>query len=342
MQECIAQWSSALVRSAQVVSEQPHLLASLRAAKITNVAFVGMGGSGIAGRLIKLLLSVESALPISVVEGIQLPRQCDVETLLVVSSYSGNTWETVELFEQGLQRHIPMIVLASGGRLAQRAREEGVPLLAIPGGWVPRAALPIFLGSILSILENLGLYAGLRVVREWQQHWDAVGAQVADRAQYQELTMLLMDAPFCHVWGVTDDSDAVAYRLQTQLNENSKVAAVYSPFPELNHNLLVGFDQASRVAPLICVMSDFAPDLLKMSLASVENTLRANGIPLYKPALLGDTWRNQLAYVLWWADFASLYVGQTRGCDITQTRLIDSVKRTFSQKVHINEKECTS
>lgn len=342
MQNFISQWSSALVRSAQVVGEQAHLLSSLRDARPNSVAFVGMGGSGIAGRLIKLLMSAESTVPVTVVEGMQLPRRCDADTLTIVSSYSGNTWETLELFEQGLQRHVPMVVLASGGRLAQRAREEGVPLFVVPTGWVPRAALPLFLGSILSILEHLDLYAGLRVVREWQQHWHAVSAQVSDRAQYQELTMLLLDASFCHVWGVTDDSDALAYRLQTQLNENSKIAAVYSAFPELNHNLLVGFDDARQVAPVICLMSDFAPELLKMSLASVENTLATNGILLYKPALLGDTWRNQLAYALWWADFASLYVGQTRGCDITQTRLIDSVKRTFSKKVHINEKECTS
>lgn len=346
MQQWLTQWGQGLTQSAQAALAQAPGLVGLTHQQISSIAFGGMGGSGIAGRLVKLLIGARSSLPVTVIEGARLPFLRDEHTLVVLSSYSGNTWEALELFEQCLARRLPMVVIASGGALLQRARESGVPVLTVPTGWVPRAALPLFLGTILGLLEYLGLYDGFPLVTEWAAHWREMQATVSDRRRYQTVCSLLSTATFCHVWGASDDSDAVAYRLQTQLNENSKIAAVCSVLPELNHNLLVGFDAfetvITPVAPIVCLMTDFAPRLLSVSYASVESTLAARGILLYKPELFGDTWESQLAYALWWADFASLYVGQARGCNITQTRLIDAVKRTFSKEVHANEKKPTS
>lgn len=299
---------------------------------IMSLTIVGMGGSGIAGQLLGLMSQHFDGAPGSVIDGPIIGRVVQ-NTLYVVCSYSGNTWETLHAFDELYKNGANMVVLTSGGQLASRAAQHKVPCITLPAGLVPRGALPWFLGSLLALCESLTLLPGKTICEQLRAHWRAVGSRYQDKALYDPFLVHIGEAQTCYVWGVRGDTDAAAYRLQTQLNENSKLGAVTATIPELHHNLLVGFTPEQAHAPIVMVMTDHAHKLLRVAADSLTHVLAQRGIPLYKVPLLGDNWLSQCAASIWWADGASYFLGCARGYAIDATVLIDQLKQNFSKKV---------
>lgn len=297
-----------------------------------DIIIVGMGGSGIAGQLLNLISQHYDGSTVTVIDGPVVGR-VSPHTLYIVCSYSGNTWETLHAFDALCAQGAHILTLTSGGQLAARAAVKGIDCVALPTGLVPRGALPWFMGSLLAVAEALSVLPGRMVYEQLCAHWQAVGAHYTDRALYEPFFAHIGSAQTCHVWGVRGDTDAAAYRLQTQLNENSKMAAVVATFPELNHNLLVGFTPPREQAPIVLVMTDHAHELLRVAAGSLQDVLAERGITLYKVPLLGDNWLSQCVASLWWADGASHYLGCARGYAIDATVLIDQLKQNFSRKV---------
>jgi glucose/mannose-6-phosphate isomerase len=309
----------------------------------SRVIVVGMGGSGIAGQLLALVSQRFKGVEISVIDGPEVPHALDAQTVCIVCSYSGNTWETLAAFDALSFGSSSIIALASGGRLAAQAIAHNVPLVTLPSGHVPREVLPWFVGSMSAVMAHYKLIPEIdAVIERISVHWVRHGKRVLDRSVVQPCIDYLGDASWCHVWGVRGDTDAVAYRAQTQLNENSKMAAVYSCFPELNHNLLVGFTPTGAHAPIVFLHTDFCIPTIRRAIDSLFEVLDARRIPLYKPVLFGDTWEEQITYSLWWADSVSYHIGCERGHSIQATVLIDQLKQTFSKKALKHEEEPSS
>jgi len=326
-------WGYALREGASLIRTQKKDLSALYKKHPTKLAFVGMGGSGIAGRITKRLLGYNYSFSIEIIDQPIVPLTVDEHTLVIAISYSGNTWETLEALEQLVARGVPALVLSSGGEALVHATQAGLPCVVVPEGVVPRAALPHFMGVILAVLDELELYDGYEVIDSWVNHWKSVVGTMNKASSYEPFLQFIGEKHFFHIWGVSGDTDAVAYRAQTQFNENSKVAAVCSLIPELHHNLLVGFTHDRGRDPILLLATDFCVPSLQKAVGSLQDVLKERGCPLYKPRLLGDTWTSQFAYGLWWADYASYYLGCMRGEDIGQTVLIDKLKQEYSRKV---------
>jgi len=333
MREKLLMWGDDFVAGFEAGMRQQKRDARLAKKAYTSIVFVGMGGSGMAGRLIQEVLLLRSKLAVEIVDGPLVPLHVQTGSLAFVTSYSGNTWETLHAYNELQARAVDTIVLTSGGTLYRRAADAGNDTYLLPSGCVPRAALAYMFGMQLGILNALSRADVTEFVADIKAHWEGCKNVVAAQETYADYVRTMRDAQTVHVWGVYSDSVSAAYRLQTQLNENSKVTAVMRTLPELNHNLLVGFDAQAQQEPIVILTTDFAHKLLKKSVESVLNVFKKRGVALYKPTLLGDTWARQLAYSLWWADFASYYLGQERGCQIEQTPFIDNVKETFSRKM---------
>lgn len=336
----IISWSTALYEGWRAAEQA---LTSQSKQSFSRVIVIGMGGSGIAGQLLALISRRFRGVPVEVVDSPEVPHTIDATTLCIVCSYSGNTWETCAAFDALASFECTVIALASGGRLAAAAVARGVPLVALPAGHVPRNVLPWFLGGLMAVMDRYGLITQMQsVVRRISAHWDMVGAATYEKNTAAPFLSALKNEPFCHVWGVRGDTDAAAYRAQTQLNENSKMASVYSCFPELNHNLLVGFTSVAQYPPILFLATDFCIPSLRCAIESLFEVLASRRIPLYKPVLFGDTWEEQVAYSLWWSDSASYHIGCERGHAIQATVLIDQLKQTFSKKAVKHEEEPSS
>jgi glucose/mannose-6-phosphate isomerase len=299
---------------------------------ITNIVFVGMGGSGIAGRIIKTFIDRKSAISACVIDSCDLPANIGVNTLAIVVSYSGNTWETLAVLSQLSERFIPTIVLASGGKAVEYAEKKNIPFVLIPQAAAPRAALGYFLGFIVELLDMLNLLHDAPKIDVLCRHAELYMPKFEDEQFFKKFLCAVSGYDFFHIWGISGLSGAFAYRAQTQFNENSKVQAVYSSFPELTHNLINGFEKFDKNPCVIFFTLDFLPVTLSKAVEAACEILHQKGVVLYKPPVLGNTLEEQLFNIILWSDYASYYLGKARGIDVEGVKIITALKETLKAK----------
>jgi glucose/mannose-6-phosphate isomerase len=294
--------------------------------KIKRIVFVGMGGSGIAGKIFQTFFDKKSKISVVIVDSCELPNNIDAESLVIVMSYSGNTWEALDVLQESLNRFLPTIVIAHGGRAVEIAQARNIPFLLMPVSSAPRAALGHYLGILCAIFQSLGLLDGKILLDHWIGHAKRYLPQLSEQRFYDEFVALALDLDIFHLWGIRGYTDAVAFRAQTQFNENSKVAAVSTIFPEVCHNLIVGMSKFNK-KPLVVVFStDFLPLHLMTGLEVTLEILREKGVVLYKTPILGDTLEGQIFNIVLWSDFASNFLALARGVDALPVHIIDQLK----------------
>lgn len=238
-----------------------------------SVALLGMGGSAISGDLVKAIWSDRISVPFEVLRGYELPAWVGPETLVIASSKSGDTEETLRLLETALARRSPVVCVSSGGAIRRVAEAAGLPLAVIPEGGSPRAALGWSLAIVAGILERAGVLelggpevdAAVASTREAVAHC-APDVPTAENPAKQ-LAWSLVDR-FVLVSGAGFLAP-VARRWKTQLNENSKAAAVFEELPEAMHNTVVGFEQPESLRDHLAVV------VLRSELDHPRNALRA-------------------------------------------------------------------
>ncbi len=297
-----------------------------------KIAFVGMGGSGVSGRLIKTLLDKKSHIPSFIIDGPEIPAFVDAETLVLVVSYSGNTWETIDVYNELLRKHIPTIAFANGGTLLELAETKNQPFIMMPTALSPRSSIGYSLGALLVLLDKMGLLSGVEIAKRWIHHAEVYLPKYSQEQYFQDFLTLADQEEFFHLWGVAGDSAAYLYRAQTQFNENSKVHAVFSAIPELCHNLLVGLSNCKKKPLVVMASTAFLPPHLEVAVEATSEILIQRGVRLYKVPVLGDTLEDQLFDIVLWSDFASCYLGLLSGVDVVSVEIIEKLKQSHRQK----------
>lgn len=300
---------------------------------VKKIAFVGMGGSGVAGRIMKTFLDRRPDITACVVDSPFVPGHIDTQTLAIVMSYSGQTWETLDILDDLTKKFIPTIVLSHGGQAAQTAALKGLPLAMLPESMTPRSALGNFLGFLGVLFDHLGVLPGGRaMVTGWSNEADKYIQSFVEPSFFKDFLEIANGYDFFHIWGISGDSDTAAYRATTQFNENAKVQAVCSHFPELAHNLLVGFEQF-KINPLVLFFStDFLPAHMSIALQTIQSILAEKRVVLYKSPIFGDTFESQVFNMILWADFASYHLGHARGVNIERVAIIEELKKRQKTK----------
>ncbi len=328
----IALWPQKLQEGLQLAKDFMNRYESRIPKHIKKIAFVGMGGSGIAGRIVKTFLDRKEGLSTYVVDSSELPENIGTDTLAVVISYSGNTWETLSVLSQLAERFIPTLVLAHGGPAVEICEKKNIPFALVPASVAPRAALGHFLGFLLGVFNVLGLMEGDRKVEAFCRHAELYMLKFEDVQFFKEFLSVVNGYDFFHVWGVSGSSAAFAYRAQTQFNENAKVQAVFSAFPELNHNLINGFDFFKVNPCVVFCHTNFLPVNLLGAIDATSEILKEKGVVLYKPPVFGNTLEEQLFNIILWSDFASYHLGKARGVAIEDVKIIERLKEKLSAK----------
>ena len=332
LQELLS-WPQKLILGAKLAQE---LSQPLTKTSIKNIAFVGMGGSGISGRVIKTILDKKTTINSHIIDSSELPNFIDQSYTAIVVSYSGNTWETVCALKSLIKKQIPTIVLCNGGILLELATQHNLPYALIPNCKAPRAALGYMLGFLCQFFQTCGILEGEKLLEQFNSLLTKHISLLAEEQTHTEFVNLTKNQDFFHIWGIAGDSASVAYRAQTQFNENSKIQALFSSFPELNHNLMVGLTCFQKPPVILMFGSEFLTSELKASKKSAEQILEGLGVTLYKSPNFGDTWEEQLLMMIVWADFASYYLGKARGVDILSTKVIDQLKANYLNNVQIS------
>jgi glucose/mannose-6-phosphate isomerase len=299
-----------------------------------HVVLCGMGGSAAAGGLLPLLWP-GSPLPWTVHRDEGLPAWAGPRTLVIASSYSGETEETLAAVAEARRRGCALAALTSGGRLAALAREEGFPLLTLPGGQPPRTALGYSFASLLHLLHRLGLATdpapGRAAAAAHLARGELVNCagQICGAAAAADVAMALAGR-FVVVYTSGAEAHAAGQRLKGQLNENAKAPASVAEFPELTHNDIVGWElPASRRDGFALVVlrgadendrarqcADATIGLVAGQFASVTQVRGHGAAPLAR--VMG---------LIQFADLVSVAVAQRCGIDPIPIIRIDALKR---------------
>ncbi len=218
------------------------------ASQFDGVVVCGMGGSAIGGDLVRTLIEPECSLPFQCVRGYDLPGWVGKKTLVIVSTYSGGTEETLSAFAQAMERRATVVVVTSGGEAKERVESAGLKWVEIPGGLQPRAALGYSFGVVLRLARAFGLASiSDDDVAETLSSGHQRSADFSHMGPNQSLEMadaLHGKLPF--IYSGVGLLEAVNLRWRTQIHENAKTPAVGHLFPELDHNEIMSFEAAPR------------------------------------------------------------------------------------------------
>ncbi|NBC18673.1 MAG: bifunctional phosphoglucose/phosphomannose isomerase [Bacteroidetes bacterium] len=310
-------------------------LDGLHAEHLSAIVVVGMGGSAIGGDLLRTLTADVSPVPIVVVRNYRLPAWVGPQTLVIASSYSGNTEETLSALGEARERGAMLAGVTSGGEVQQQAETFGFPYVTLPGGMQPRAALGYSLTALLTLVERIGLVtlppAAWREAQEALERQSAALSQLDDNRALTLAQELKDTLPF--IYAGAGRLEAVALRWQTQIHENAKMLATGNLFPELNHNEIMGWEQPAPVHEQVSVVLLRDPADHPQVKRRMDVTRDLIGHRAAHWVEVPAEGQHPLARVLGLinlGDWVSFYLAMLRGIDPTPVDLIGRLKATLA------------
>jgi glucose/mannose-6-phosphate isomerase len=306
---------------------------SVASRRFDAVAVAGMGGSGIGARIVQGLLLDKLGVPFFVCNDYDIPAAITSKVLFVAVSHSGNTEETLSAYAQAQARGCCIVAITSGGELGRLAAKAGHPVVPVPGGMPPRAALGYLFSTLLVTLERLGvcesqqrgLEEAVRLMKRRRKTWLAEAKSIA--------LHLVGRLPI--VYSTSRMLDAVADRWRCQLNENAGVLCHTSMFPEHNHNEIVGMGGPRHPGRRNVVVALLDRETHPRTRFRLESVLDIAGQSYELAMRIVSEGRSRVARVfslVMLGDFVSVELARLLGKDAMEIERIDELKRRMAQK----------
>jgi len=305
---------------------------------ISQVVVAGMGGSAIGGALFASLAGPGGRIPIHVVRDYALPEFVrGPATLVIASSYSGNTEETIAAFAQARERGCRLMAISTGGRVAEMASDYGAPWFRITYESYPRAALGYSLVPLIAFGSRLGWLgdhtASVReaaaIMRAWNQELNPESPVVTNLAKRMAGQIM---GRFAIVYGAGLFAE-VARRWKGQINENGKQFAAFEVLPEANHNALLGSsypgDMPGRLKIIFLTGSrDHARNAARVK--ATQEMMMVQGCDTDILSARGDSPLAQMLSLISLGDWISGYLGVLNGVDPSDTDLLLDFKQRMA------------
>ncbi|MCC5922431.1 MAG: bifunctional phosphoglucose/phosphomannose isomerase [Crocinitomicaceae bacterium] len=298
---------------------------------IQNIIICGLGGSGIGGKMVEKWFQNELQVPLVICQDYQLPAFVNQNTLLIASSYSGNTEETLSAVEQGITKGAQIVAVSSGGRLSQICSKHNFDCVIVPGGNPPRTQLAHSLVQITNIFIQLGLVSenhlksfekGMSLLISQLEEIQAKGRAIADFSHGKFL-----------ITYAQAQLEPVALRAKQQFNENTKLLAYHNVIPEMNHNELVGWAGGSDNFAVLFIRTPFEhPQNEKRFAFSKQRIQKITPHTMDLFCDEKDIIVNSL-YLIHVIDWASLFLAEKLGVDPIEIDIIDSLKESLTINV---------
>jgi len=290
---------------------------------INNVMITGLGGSGIGGTIVSELIADECIVPIKTNKGYHLPNYINENTLVICSSFSGNTEETIEAFHLAKDKNAQIACVSSGGTLKELAQTHNYNYIQLPEAESPRTMMGYSITQLLYFLHHYGLIGnafinGLtkaaQLIDDQQNHIQSEGMKLAQFLQGK-----------IPVLYACDGFEGMAVRFRQQLNENSKMLAWHAIVPEMNHNELVGWRTENDRLGVVFFRntSDYERNQKRLE-------INKNVISGYSPTMecwsQGDSIYEKTFYLVNLCDHASFILSQENGVEAAEIDVIDMLK----------------
>ena len=298
--------------------------------KITSVIICGSGGSGIGGKIVSQIAEKHSQVPFVTHNTYSLPNFVDENTLVVISSYSGNTEETVSAFKEALKRNSEIACVTSGGEIQRIANENNTNCIIIPGGNPPRAMLTYSLTQLFFILNNYGIING-DFKTDLTSSILLLNNEVESiKEEAKKVTEIIKNKT---ILIYTDVSfEGVGTRFKQQLNENSKTLAYSNIIPEMNHNELLGWNGGNDSFSAIFLRNetDNKRNQVRMEISKEVVSKKTNSV--VDVFSKGNSEIERTLYLILLTDWVSVYLADEYGVDAIEIKVIDHLKHELSKE----------
>lgn len=306
--------------------------------QISSIVVTGLGGSAIGGDLVRSYLADELKIPFFINRNYTLPKYVCSETLVVVSSYSGNTEETVESYKEAKKRKAKIVCITSGGIISEMANKFKDPLILIPGGLPPRAALGYSFFPLLFALEKIGFITVKRkdvietisLLKSLSNDYGNITSTENDAIQLA----VMMKNSLPVIYSSSEKLDTVNLRWRSQINENSKMMAYGHTFPELNHNEIVGWEALQAItsnANIFILRDDEDHARIQLRMDITQDILSPFAGLVTDIFTNGDSLLARMFSLIHLGDWISFYLAMIHKIDPTPVSKIDFLKSELAK-----------
>ena len=293
--------------------------------EIDHIVFAGMGGSGSIGDIFSSILS-KTKLHVSVVKGYVLPKTVDKNSLVIVTSVSGNTIEALSILNQAKNLDCNIIVFSSGGKIEKFCESNNIEYRKIKQFVSPRASTVSFIYSMLKILKSILPIDKIEII-ESIENLEKLSFQISsnnltDSNQAIKFAQEILDTPLIYYpWGL----QAAAIRFKNSLQENAKMHAIVEDVVEASHNGIVAWENKSKIIPILLQGYDDntkTKERWEIFKIYFENSkINYKEIKSIKGGIL-----SKLIHLMYLLDYISIYKAVLSKTDPTPVKSIDFIK----------------
>jgi len=298
--------------------------------EFSNVILTGLGGSGIGGSIVQNYVSGTIAVPFGVNKDYFLPAYVNKDSLVIVSSYSGDTEETIHAMQQALKAKATVVCITSGGKISEMARRKKLDCILVPAGMPPRSCIGYSSIQVLYTLRYFGLIndefirnskAAIKLLRADEKAIQKKALSLA-KALNGKLPIIYAAAHF----------EGLATRIRQQLNENSKVLGWERVIPEMNHNELVGWKDKANDKAVIFIHNDDDFERVTIRMGINKKVIRKYTSNIIDIHSKGKSYWEKVFYIIHLTDWVSVYLADIRKQDAMEVKVIDFLKDSLAKQ----------
>lgn len=298
----------------------------LKATDYNNIIIAGLGGSGIGGQIVKTFYSNETPVPVQCVADYNLPAYANEKTLVIAASYSGNTEETINVFNEALARGCKILAVTTGGRLKQLSEVNNIYTLQIESGFQPRMALGFSLTYLVLLMGEL-------CGRDLKEEMKGVAAAFEDHHSYAEEAASLFEVIKSKIrskFVVLADGplEPVAVRFAQQVQENAKHECFVHTLPEMNHNVIESY--YGVLDSVFFLLNSNQNDRVTARMGFISGLLEKENHKVIQVELEQYNWLS-VYETIYRLDWLSILVADHRGVDSLNVPNIMSLKEYLEQ-----------
>ncbi len=305
-----------------------------------NIVITGLGGSAIGADILRSYVAGEIRVPFFVNRHYRLPNFVDKDSLVIVSSYSGNTEETLSAYKDAGAKSARRLVITSGGKLGVIAKRDNVPVISIPGGLPPRCALGFSFFPLLITLSKLGMIKDktkdisqtislLGDIRRTR-----LGGRVSGRKNTAKSIASALYGKYPVVYGGQDNMDSVVTRWRGQFEENAKTLATTHLFPEMDHNEIMGWENPKKLLKdfVVIILRDRSdhPRVAKR-MDVTKKVIEMQGVKVIEVYSMGKDLLSRIFSLVYIGDLTSYYLAMMNRVDPTPVERIEYLKKELAR-----------
>ena len=310
---------------------------------VDKVVFAGMGGSAIAGDLVRDWLDTEIDVPMESVRGYHLPAYVDDETLVFLISYSGNTEETLSCMLDALGKRCMIVSISSDGALTRVSNALSLPVIGLPRMAAARVSFPYLFAPIPYILAKLKLLPYEKVDKELTEATRMIDKLTKEYAIEIPLEKNFAKKAALQIFGTVPiiysygPYRSTGLRFKTQVNENCKLPARCDFFPELNHNEIMGWEASTKILKhytLVLLRSHDEPEEVRMRIETLKQRFfEKRAMSTLEIWAQGETLLTRMFHLLFTGDMASLYLSALHRRDPVASQTFKILKYEVTERL---------